>query len=71
MLWKRSAVVCALDTIGAAIAPAATVLVAAVFRKRRRGAGEGLLIGESPVGRYDNVDCSRVTLYRAVDADPP
>jgi len=38
VLWKRRLTVCALDTMGAAMAPAATVPVAAFFKKRRRWA---------------------------------
>ena len=39
VLWKRKLTVCALETIGAAIAPAVAAPAAAFFRKRRRWAG--------------------------------
>ena len=43
VLWKRSDVVCAVDTIGKAMAPAPTAPAEADFRKRRRWDGVLLL----------------------------
>src|SRR4051812_3005930 len=53
VLWNRRLVVCAVDTMGAAVAPAPTAATAALRRKRRRCEADRViadLLGWEPPG---------------------